>query len=59
LGGGVLQGGFAGVEFRHEAHDAIVGGTAAPTADGDGGGVTAWPEMSGQRGDKVLAYLDR
>ena len=59
LSGGVLQGSFAGVEFRHEAHDAVVGGAAVPAANGNGGGVAAWPEMSGQRGDKVLAYPDR
>lgn len=55
---GVVQRRFAGIEFRNEAHDAVMRGAAAPAADRDRRGVTARPEMSGQRGDKVLAYPD-
>ena len=47
-----------GVELRDEAHDAVVCGAAAPAAYRDGGGVAAGPDGSGQRGDKVLAYLN-
>ena len=48
-----------GVELGHEAQDAVVRGAAMAGSDGDGRGIAAVIETSGQGRDEVLADLDR